>query len=793
MERMDSTDQLRKEINDLESLLSEKRLRLKELLLKQKNPYVDKDSPPDEKIHLFRSLFKGREDVYALRFESKLTGRTGYQPDCANEWKTGICDKQKFKCADCPNRNFKQITDITIKQHLTGVSEKKNSQGLRKPFVMGLYPMLKDETCHLLAIDFDKKEWEQDIRGFLESCKEYNVPAYPEKSRSGKGAHIWIFFEEPIKAYKARKFGSSLLAVTLDKRPEAGLDSFDRFFPNQDTLPKGGFGNLIALPLQKAIRHEGKTCFMDDNLIPHSDQWTFFSAVRKIGEERIDELLQNELPMEKLFASLPEDVDSDFPLLCGKPEYPRVDHSLPAKVSITLSSQIFIDSKKLPPVIRSRILRLAAFSNPEFYKAQKMRLPTWNKPRILYCYEQHGSHIALPVGCLDDLLDLFKHYGINLKIRDQRIPGEAIDTPFRGQLYPDQKKSAEALLNYETGVLSATTAFGKTVVALWIIAQRHTNTLILVHRKQLMEQWKERISQFMDISPKEIGQYGGGKKKRFGKIDIAVIQSVNKKGEIEPWVEEYGQIIVDECHHLSAFSFEQVVRNSPAKYKLGLSATVIRKDGQHPIIFMNLGPVRYKVNAKKESQKRAFLHKVNSRYTDFEVIPTSNELSIQEIFKFLWQNEDRNSQIVKDIIEAVQDKKEILIISERTDHLDLLYSLLEPDVKNLYILKGRMGKKQIAKAMEELNKPVGNESRIVLATGKYLGEGIDLPFLDTLFLTFPISWKGTVAQYAGRLHRDYRGKKEVVIYDYHDAKVPVLSRMYEKRVKGYKTLGYEIC
>ncbi len=758
------------------------------MLLREKNTStVDNHSPPSEKINLYRSLFKGRDDIYAVRFESKLTGKTGYQPACSNEWKKGICPKPKVKCSDCNQKNFKTITDETISCHLTGYFSSKKIEGQTKPFVMGLYPMTTDETCYFLAIDFDKKDWQSDTTSFLESCEEYKVPAYLERSRSGMGGHIWIFFTEPIKAYKARKLGSALIASALDRRPEIGLDSFDRFFPNQDTLPKGGFGNLIALPLQKAARGEGNTCFIDENFEPYSDQWLFLSTVTKLSNQRIDYLLINHLPND-LFPSI---VPSDQFEKKGD-SYPEIHDPLPKKLSITLSSQIFIDSKGLPPVLRNRILRLASFPNPEFYKAQAMRLPTWNKPRVLYCYEQHETFIALPIGCRDKLSALLTHYGIRPSFTDRRELGIIKDFHFRGTLYPEQRKAAQELLKHDIGVLSATTAFGKTVLALWIIAQRKTNTLILVHRKQLMEQWKERISQFMEISPKEIGQFGGGKKKRFGKIDVAVIQSVNQKGKIEPWINEYGQIIVDECHHISAFSFEQVIRKSPARYKIGLSATVERKDGQHPIIFMNLGEIRYKVSAKKESQKKTFLHKVISKPTDLTLPVTEQDYTIQEIFRYLWTNEERNEMIAEDILEAVGTGREILIISERTDHLVQLYELLAPKLTNLFILKGRMGKKQRSSTMARINNPDKDESRVILATGKYLGEGIDLPFLNTLFLTFPVSWKGTVAQYAGRLHRDYHGKREVIIYDYYDLKVPVLSRMYDKRLKGYRALGYEI-
>jgi len=794
-------ENLKEEISSLEKQLSAKQKELSILLAEApvQEEELNKYAAPIEKVRLFRSLFSGREDVFAKRFESKVSGQSGYQPACQNEWKEGICEKPRIKCASCPHRQFIPVSDEIYSFHLKGEAPQEETWRKPRPFIMGIYPMFPDETCRFLALDFDKENWQQDTSAFIETCNEEGIPVSLERSRSGNGGHVWIFFSEPIQARLARKLGSLLLTKSLDRRPEIGLDSFDRFFPNQDTLPKGGFGNLIALPLQKSARERNHSVFIDGNSQHYADQWQYLSSIRKLSRSDIEEYVMKSIAGNHSLLPVAHDQEHDtdkenLPWMKPSPfRYPLIETPLPASIKMILANQIFLDSTGLPPVLRNRILRLASFSNPEFYQAQAMRLPTWNKPWILYCYEQKGSYIALPIGCLDELEKLLLHYRIKLQFDEKRIKGVKLEVNFKGELSEEQKKAAEALSKQNTGVLSATTAFGKTVLALWLIAHRGVNTLVLVHRKQLMDQWVLRAQQFLDIPQKDIGFYGGGRKKRKGILDIAVIQSVSRKGEVVDWLADYGQIIVDECHHISAFSFEQAIRQSPAYYKLGLSATLTRKDGQHPVIFMNLGNVRYSVNAKKQAASRSFNHKVIPRETYFLVdfAATASE-RIQDLFRILASDEKRNDLILSDIESAILQKRKILVITERKEHLEKLSEKLIALTENLFILQGGMGKKQIKAVMEGIEQITDDQDIVILATGRYLGEGFDLPFLDTLFLTFPISWKGTLTQYAGRLHREYRGKSEVSIYDYVDINVPVLSRMYQKRIKGYTALGYTV-
>ena len=578
---------LQREIAELEQQLYAKKQQLEDaqtVISKQAsaptvNPEVNNNSLPETKIALFRSLFKGREDVYAKRFESRKTGKSGYQPVCRNEWIQGICEKPKNKCDRCTHRSLEPLTDKVIENHLTGFT--RNECGKSESFVMGIYPVLPNETCHFLAVDFDKEAWREDAKAFMDTCKQERIVAALERSRSGNGAHIWIFFDKPVLAAKARKLGSLLMTRTLDRRPEIGLDSFDRFFPNQDTLPKGGVGNLIALPLQKAAREKNHSVFLDHDMVPYVDQWAFLASIERTDENKIDLLVQNAAQQNELLPVVYDPVEAEDetkPWERKSTALPIIIEPLPKKIEIILADQLYINHTGLPPVLRNRILRLASFANPEFYRAQRMRLSTWNKPHILYCYEFFPEHIGMPIGCLDGLITILGQYKIKPEFQNKQNRGQTIDVSFFGELRDNQNEAAQKLLPNQMGILSASTAFGKTVVALWMIAERKVNTIILVHRRLLAEQWKERINQFLGIPKNEIGYYSGVRKERTGFIDVAVMQSIVKKDIVEDWIADYGQIIVDECHHISASSFERIVRKCPAYYRLGLSATVIRKD-----------------------------------------------------------------------------------------------------------------------------------------------------------------------------------------------------------------------
>lgn len=732
----------------------------------------------DAKIQLFRSLFKGREDVYSVRWDSK-NGRSGYAPACDNEWLSGVCDKPRIKCSDCNNRKLLSINDQAIYHHLSG---KK---------IIGTYALLSDETCWFLAADFDGDHWQEDATAFARTAKFNGIHASLEISRSGDGAHVWIFFTQPMLAATARRLGSALITLTCDNERLLHLKSYDRLFPNQDTMPKGGFGNLIALPLQKTPRENGCSVFVDDLLQPYQDQWDYLAKVERVNLKSAERVIQS-VNMDGgvlgvKFVSIDEGVEDPW----TKPPSRRLDDKpidgpFPESVEVVTANMVFIPKDGLPTALMNRLVRLAAFQNPEFYKTQKMRLSTFDIPRVIGCAEDFEKYIALPRGCQDEAIELMKLLGIRVNIRDERLNGAAIDVSFLGELRSEQMPAVKEMLRHDTGVLCAPTAFGKTVSAAAMIASRKVSTLILVHRTQLMDQWASRLSSFLDIDEKQIGKLGGGKRKHGGFIDIALMQSLNRKGEVDDRIADYGQIIVDECHHLSAFSFEQILKSAKAKFVLGLTATPIRRDGHHPIIFMQCGPIRYRANEKH--QHRPFDHEVSPQKTGFK-LPAETE-AIHEIYAYLAQSQERNKKIVQDVKASLASGRSPLVLTERKDHLFLLAEQLKGCTEHIITLYGGMGVKQRRLEMEKLTNLPAGTSRLIIATGKLIGEGFDDPQLDTLFLTMPISWRGTLQQYAGRLHRLHDGKKVVQIYDYIDENIPVLMRMFDKRMKGYRTMGY---
>ena len=750
------------------------------------SPLVTNVSSQEEKIVLFRSLFRGREDVYALRFESARTGRSGYQPACKNEWVGGLCKKPRIKCNQCKHRDLLPLNEEVTRSHLLG----RDSRDQRaRDFVIGVYPLLPDNMCWFLAVDFDKTTWADDVKAFAETCRRKDVPVTIERSRSGNGAHAWIFFDGSISASLARRLGSAMITETMEERPEMGLDSYDRLFPSQDTMPKGNFGNLIALPFQRKAVPDGNTLFVDEHLNPFPDQWGHLSSLKRMStvcaEHIADEAFRTgRITGVKLAVTDETEEDPWTSPPSRRVKTPPVTGPLPERVSVVLGNEIYIEKKALPPGLINRLIRIAAFQNPEFYKKQGMRLPTFKIPRIVGCAEDCGQYLGLPIGCLDEIVQVLRDLGIKAQITDERESGKPILVEFIGKLRSEQEIAAQKMLRGDTGVLAATTAFGKTIVAIYLLARRGVNTLILVHRKQLMDQWIERLATFLNIDVSVIGSIGGGKRKPTGIIDVALIQSLCRKGVVDDCVAEYGHLIVDECHWIAAPSFEQVARRCKARYIAGLSATAVRKDGHHPIIFMQCGPMRYRSDARKEAGKRPFDHKVIVRNTAFSFHRDEN-VQIHELYAALVSDEKRNAAIVKDVLTAVEAGRSPVLLTERRKHVDLLKEMLTGAIENLIVLTGGMGSKQRRAATQELAAIPSDEQRVILATGKYLGEGFDDARLDTLFLVLPISWRGTLAQYAGRLHREHDMKKEVVIYDYADVKVPMLERMFSRRLRGY--------
>lgn len=735
----------------------------------------------DAKVALFGSLFAGREDVYPRLWTSSRTGRSGYSPACDNEWVRGICEKPRVKCGECPHQAFPPVTDRVLLDHLQG------------RHVLGVYPMLEDETCRFLAMDFDKRSWKEDVRALVATCRELDVPAAVERSRSGEGAHVWFFFCDTVAAATARQMGCHLLTETMSRRPELPMSSYDRLFPNQDTMPRGGFGNLIALPLQYHARQQGNTVFLDDDFEPQPDQWAHLASVPRMSAEQVGKLAREAAASEQVLGvQMAEGGEGETPWAhptLRRQRLIRIRGPLPEVVHAVRAQQLFVDKRVLPPGLISAIQRLAAFQNPEFYKKQAMRLSTALTPRIIHCAEDLPEHVGLPRGCEPALRELLESHGVELTLEDERTAGRSLDLSFHGQLTDMQQEAFEALHAHEMGVFVAPPGTGKTVVAARLVAARGCSTLVLVHRTQLLEQWKAQLGLFLDQKPKAIGQLGGGKRRLTGKLDVAMLQSLMRREELAELVADYGHVIVDECHHVPAVSFERVLREARARWVTGLTATPQRRDGHHPILGFQLGPVRFAVDPRSQASERPFEHRLVVRETNFR-LDGPPDVGIQEIYGQLSRDETRNELILRDVLQALEEGRSPVLLTERREHLEALARRLEGRVSNLHVLSGGMRAKQRRAVLDDLSRSAEDEGRLLLATGRFIGEGFDDARLDTLFLSMPVSWKGTLVQYAGRIHRSHRAKREVRIYDYLDRQVPMLARMFEKRMRGYRAMGY---
>lgn len=721
------------------------------------------------RVALFASLFRGRTDVFATRWQSRTKpGSSGWAPKCSNEWKPGVCEKPRVKCAVCADRRFVPYSEAEIRRHLEGHQ------------TIGIYPLLGDETCWLLAIDLDGSSWKEDAGALREVADDADVPVLVERSRSGQGAHVWLLFSKPLAARVARTIGSWLLTQAMSRR-SISMASYDRLFPNQETMPVGGFGNLIALPLQRERRPDGCTLFLDGNLTPHADQWSFLAKARRLDADRAG-LLAAEAEKAGRTLALPHWADTKTrstarPLPSGA--------AAPATVTARLSGRLEIPTTDLPAGVRDRLRRTAAFANPVFYEREAARLSTHNTPRVIACHEDHGDHLLLPRGCLAAVRDELETVCTALAVNDSRTDGTAIDATFTGTLSTDQQAAVNALAKHGEGVLVAPPGSGKTVMATALIAARGRSTLVLVHRRPLLEQWIKRLARFLDLDPGQIGS--PATTPGTSGIDVAMIQTLTRR-DTTTLLDRYGHVVIDECHHVPAVSVERLLRDIPARHITGLTATPRRRDGQQPIIAMQCGPVRHIITAAHATET-AVRRVLIERRTAFDASVLPTDPGIQEILGAVAADPQRTKQIADDVLAELAAGRCPLVLTERREHLDALAALLEPKLPGLIVLTGGMGAPAQRRADAALADTGG--PRVILATGRYIGEGFDDPRLDTLVLAMPIAWKGTMTQYAGRLHRHHDDKHEVRILDYVDHEIPVLRRMYAKRQRAYTALGYQ--
>lgn len=740
---------------------------------------------PTEKVKLFRSLFRGRTDVFPVRFVSKKTGNPGYAPACSNKWEPQLCLlRSGGKCADCTNQAFIRVDDQVVIDHLRG------------RHVVGCYPLLDDESCWFLAVDFDKGSWKEDVASFAETSRSHGIPVAIERSRSGNGAHAWFFFTAPVSASVARRIGCYFITETMSRRHELSMQSYDRLFPNQDTMPRGGFGSLIALPLQYEPRQQGNSVFVDERFEPFGDQWAFLASVQRI-EPAAAEMIAREATRtgQVVGVRFTEITDEEDPMPWTRPPsgqkaIPVVSGPLPSTVRGVLAQRFYVEKAALPAPLLNHLKRLGAFQNPEFYKKQRMRLSTATTPRVITCAEELAQYISLPRGCASTATQLLTNCGISCNIQDERQLGSSLELDFRGDLTTVQSEAAGALLAHDTGVFVGPPGIGKTVLGTYLISKRRRSTLIVVHRKPLLEQWIAQLAMFLGIDEKQIGRIGGGQHKPNGRLDVAMIQSLVRRDKVDDLVAGYGHVIVDECHHVPAISFGRVLSEVKARYIVGLTATPQRRDGHHPIAEMQLGPIRFRVDAKSQVARRPFRHKLIVRETAFQTTADTAYGSIQDIYRSIANDAARNADILNDVISALQEGRSPILLTERKDHLEYFAERLGGFVRHLIVLQGGMTKRARERSLEQLATVPSTAERLVLATGRYIGEGFDDARLDTLFLAMPISWKGTLIQYSGRLHRHHPGKTEVRIYDYVDREVPMLLRMFEKRLATYRAISY---
>ena len=760
----------------------------------------------------FMMFCRGRKDVYDLRYTSPKTGKTGYYTQCYNRWDPG-CHIQKrdgIRCRDCELRAYKPVTLPLIKAHMIGADPNGND-------VVAIYPMLENNLCQLLVFDFDNhakgaeqkdhanddESWKEEVNALRRICSHLNIDAVVERSRSGCGAHLWIFFKELVPARLARRFGFALLEKGAESVNLKSFKYYDRMIPAQDTLPEGGLGNVIALPLQGLALKSGNSAFVDENWNAYEDQLKILAGTKRLTRQELEDYLAQWFSaggkVEDNNDDVPWDKNSD------------IDASgVAGVIHIVLADRIYIDSSGISNKAKRQIRRLATFSNRQYYQNQAMDMPNYDESRFIYLGEDEGKYIVLPRGLKEEILNRFDKAGIRYEIKDNRSEGRKISIAFTGQLRESQIPAVETMLKNETGILHAATAFGKTVVCCDMIARRGVSALILVDRADLMNQWLERLNEFLDIDEELpeyktktgrtkrrktlIGNLQGAHDTLTGIVDVAMIRSLKKKDGFHPMLKEYGQVYFDECHHAASDSAIEVLQEVNAKYVYGVTATPKRGDGKEKINEFLLGPIRYRFTAKDRAEEQNIDHLVYPRFTrtaqphHLSKTPYDNDA-----YELIRNNDVRDEQIVRDVVDCVKAGRTPVVLTRYVDHAKKLAERLEEYADRLVLLTGSDGTKARRAQVEELNTVADSDSLILVGTGSLLGEGFDYPRLDTLFMATPVSGESVVEQYVGRLNRDYEGKENVIVYDYVDSHIPKFDKMYAARLKAYKKIGYELC
>ena len=760
----------------------------------------------------FMMFCRGRKDLYDLRYTNPKTGKNGYYTQCFNRWDRGchIQKKDGVRCKDCELRAYKPVTLPLIKAHMNGTDPNGND-------VVAIYPMLENNLCQLLVFDFDNHakgaeqedyantddRWKEEINALRRICKNLDVDAVVERSRSGRGAHLWIFFKEMVPARLARRFGFALLEKGAESVNLKSFKYYDRMIPTQDALPEGGLGNVIALPLQGMALKSGNSAFVDENWNAYEDQLKVLVGTRRLTRQEIDDYLS--LWYSTGFTS--EDNGTDAPW----DKNSEIEAgSVKGVVRIVLADRIYIDSSGMSNKTKRQLRRMATFSNKQYFQNQAMDMPNYDESRFIYLGSDEGKYIVLPRGLREDIQKKFDNAGIRYKIEDKRTQGRELNISFKGELRESQIPAVETMLENETGILHAATAFGKTVVCCDMIARRGISTLILVDRADLMNQWIKRLDEFLDIDEELpeyqtktgrtrkrkslIGNLQGAHDTLTGIVDVAMIRSLKKKDGFHPMLKEYAQVYFDECHHAASESAIEVLQEINAKYVYGVTATPKRGDGKEKINEFLLGPIRYRFTAKDRAEEQNIDHLVYPRFTrtvkphHLSKTPYGNDA-----YELIRNNDVRDEQIIRDVADCVQAGRTPVVLTKYVDHANKLSERLKKYADRLILLTGANGTKVRRAQVKELNEVDDSDSLILVGTGSLLGEGFDFPRLDTLFMATPVSGENVVEQYVGRLNRDYDGKENVIVYDYVDSHIPKFDKMYAARLKAYKKIGYELC
>ena len=821
-------DSLRKLVRDLQR--ENKELRL--LLNKAEIPYVNSEVfleiPSESKEYdldqgariseqyineymaqKFFSMFWGRMDVFAKRAKN---GK--YYPQCDNRWNNAKCPKQrneKIYCEDCEHQCWTRLTLDVIEKHLWGYRE----DGID---VIGVYPLFPDGTCRFLVFDFDNHakdaekndfanendDWHDEVDALRLICKQNGIDSLVERSRSGRGAHIWIFFKNSISASLARNFGFWLLdkgATTINLKT---FRYYDRMYPSQDVA--NTLGNLIALPLQGKALKAGNSAFVDEHWNAFPNQWKKLFQTKKLEREEVEAYVakwQEELVTRGSRSDYAKEKNRLKP---WKRKDGFIASDVTGKLHIVLADGVYVDSLNLTPRLQNQIRCMATFDNPVFYKNKRLGYSNYYNFSMVYMGEDVEGYIKIPRGMLDDIVRECKSAGIQYDVEEQREKGRPIRVSFDGELRVQQDLAAQRLLAYDHGILSAATAFGKTVVCSYLIAERRVNTLILLESTDLISQWEEELGKFLNIDeePPEyqtktgrvkkrdsvIGTLRGGKDTLTGIVDIAMVGSLYKKGKFHEKLNSYGMVIMDECHHAASATAQEILKKVNAKYVYGVSATPMRSDTLEKINYMLLGPVRHRYTALDRAESQGIEHLVIPRYT--RVVGIFSNKEINKAYNHICSNEMRNRQILDDIQYCVKNGRTPVVLTRFKEQARYLYEQSKKYADYTFVFYGDNTNKENELIRKQMKSVPNDKTLILIATGSKIGEGFDFPRLDTLMLAAPVSYEGRLEQYVGRLNRDYDGKTDVRVYDYIDSHIKVFDDMYLKRLRTYKKIGYRI-